>query len=119
MKWIVEEDGTPEALELRARAKLSAPDLLLAECTNILWKKVRNRNLTIEAALLGARLLERSDIELLSARPLLEEATRIAIELDHPAYDCVYIALAVANSSRFVTADERLLRNSCETGERT
>ncbi|MBV8454705.1 MAG: type II toxin-antitoxin system VapC family toxin, partial [Deltaproteobacteria bacterium] len=76
----------------------------------ILWKKVRNRNLTIETALLGARLLERSDIELLSARPLLEEATRIAIELGHPAYDCVYIALAVATSSKFVTADERLLR---------
>jgi predicted nucleic acid-binding protein len=109
MKWVAEEKGTPEALALRSRAKLSAPDLLPAECANILWKKVRKRDLTREAALLAARLLEGSDVEL-SARPLLEAATRIAIELNHPAYGCVYIALAVANSSNFVTADERLLR---------
>jgi predicted nucleic acid-binding protein len=110
MKWVVDEEGTPEALALRSGAKLSAPDLLLAECANILWKKVRKRDLTAEAALLAARLLELSDVELLSARPLLETATRIAIELNHPAYDCVYIALAVAHDCKFVTADERLMR---------
>jgi predicted nucleic acid-binding protein len=32
-----------------------------------------------------------------------------AIELDHPAYDCLYLALAVENDCRFVTADERLV----------
>jgi predicted nucleic acid-binding protein len=41
---------------------------------------------------------------------LLETATRIAIELDHPASDCLYIALAVENGARFVTSDESLVR---------
>ena len=36
MKWVVEEDGTSEALMLRRRARLIAPELLLAECANIL-----------------------------------------------------------------------------------
>jgi predicted nucleic acid-binding protein len=31
-----------------------------------------------------------------------------AIELDHPAYDCLYLALSVENDCRFVTADELL-----------
>jgi predicted nucleic acid-binding protein len=34
----------------------------------------------------------------------------MAILLNHPAYDCVYLALAVENKCRFVTADGRLLR---------
>ena len=37
IKWVVEEPGTPEALLLR-RHRLLAPDLLMAECANILWK---------------------------------------------------------------------------------
>ena len=44
-------------------------------------------------------------------RCLLETATRIAIEVDHPAYDCVYLALAVGNDCEFVTADEHFIRN--------
>ena len=38
VKWVVEEDGTPQALMVRRRAKLIAPELLVAECANILWK---------------------------------------------------------------------------------
>ncbi len=41
--------------------KLAAPDLLVAECANILWKKVRRGELTD-----------------------LEAVTRLAIALDHP-----------------------------------
>jgi hypothetical protein len=39
VKRVVEEDGTPQALALRKRAKLIAPELLVAECANILRKK--------------------------------------------------------------------------------
>jgi predicted nucleic acid-binding protein len=49
-------------------------------------------------------------LELASTRSLMEPATRIAIELDHPAYDCIYLALAAERDCPFVTADERLLR---------
>ncbi len=41
---------------------------------------------------------------------LLEPATRIAIELDHPAYECIHLALAAERDCRFVTADKTLLR---------
>lgn len=110
VKWVIEEDGTPEALALRQKAKLIAPELLVAECANILWKKVQRRELLKEEALLAARLLQGAEIELTPTRSLLEVATRMAIELDHPACDCFYLALAVERQCRFVTADERFLR---------
>ena len=110
IKWVVEEEGTQQALALRRRAKLIAPELLVVECANILWKKVRRDELTSHEALLAARLLQAAEVELLPTRALLEAATRIAIELDHPAYDCLYLVLAIENKCRFVTADERFLR---------
>jgi predicted nucleic acid-binding protein len=36
VKWVVEEHSTPEALILRKQAGLIAPELLVAECANIL-----------------------------------------------------------------------------------
>lgn len=38
VKWVVTEDGTAEAVSLLS-IPMSAPDLLIAECANILWKE--------------------------------------------------------------------------------
>jgi predicted nucleic acid-binding protein len=57
VKWVVEEEGTLHALALLRQAKLIAPELLVAECANILWKKVLRDELSEDEALLGARLL--------------------------------------------------------------
>jgi predicted nucleic acid-binding protein len=116
IKWVIGETGTEAALSLRRRAKLIAPELLVAECANVLWKKVRRNELSRDEALLAARLLQGADLELLPTRSLLEAAAMIAIELDHAAYDCVYLALAAANNCRFVSADERLLRKVRQSG---
>ena len=110
IKWVVEEDGTPEALAIRQKAQLIAPELLIAECANILWKKVQRRELLRQEALLAARLLQSAEIELIPMRSLCETATRISIELDHPAYDCLYLALAVERQCQFVTADDRFVK---------
>jgi predicted nucleic acid-binding protein len=109
IKWIVSEPGTDEALRLRRRL-LFAPDLLIAECANILWKKVRRRELTEVEAILAARLLERAGVRLEPMRRLLQPAISISIALDHPADDCMYLATAEMLSCGLVTADERLYR---------
>jgi predicted nucleic acid-binding protein len=75
VKWVIEEEGTKEALALRGRA-LAAPDLLIAECANILWKKVRRNELSEGEAAFAAGLLARADIELVAMRPYLETAVR-------------------------------------------
>lgn len=87
-----------------------APKLLIPECANFLWKKVQRGELTRDEAVLAARLLERSGIDLLSMAGLLEETTNLAIELSHLAYDCTYLIAARRTGARFATADTRLLR---------
>jgi predicted nucleic acid-binding protein len=110
VKWVVEEEGTQQALALRGRTKLIAPELLIAECANILWKKIQRKELSRDEGFLAARLIQAADVELLPMRSLLDAATRMAADFDHPAYDCVYLALAAENDCQFVTADERLVR---------
>jgi predicted nucleic acid-binding protein len=109
IKWVIDEPGAEQALLLR-RHQLSAPDLLVPECANILWKKVRRGELTADEAIFAARLLQRADFELEPMRRLWEPATRLALSLDHPAYDCTYLALADALSCAMVTADDRFYR---------
>jgi predicted nucleic acid-binding protein len=115
VKWVVEEDGTSEALALRHKTRLIAPDLLIAECANILWKKFQRDELTDDEALLAARLLQGAEIELSPMRTLLDATTSLAIALDHPAYDCIYLALAAERDCQLVTADERLLRKLAQS----
>ena len=67
VKWVVEEDGTSEALTLRRRAKVIAPELLVAECANILWKKVQRDELSNDEALLAARLAAERDCRFVTA----------------------------------------------------
>jgi predicted nucleic acid-binding protein len=86
-----------------------APDLTVAECANILWKMVLRTELSKDQALIAARLLQGAEMELVPSRALMESATRLAIELDLPAYDCLSMALAIEHDCRFVTADERLV----------
>ncbi len=110
VKWVIEEEGTPSALSLRRNHLFAAPDLLAAECANILWKKTQRGELAPDEASMASKLLERSNIELFPMRGLLAKATELAIQLGHPAYDCIYICLAASRNWRFVTADERLIR---------
>jgi len=115
VKWVVTEDGTDAAVALLSGGPLAAPDLLVAECANILWKKVRRSELTTDEAMVAARIIQRADVELHPMRALMEPAAQLAIDLDHPAYDCMYLALALHRGGQFVTADERFLNKIRQT----
>ena len=108
VKWVVEETGSEHAVLLLER-QLVAPDLICAEIANILWKKVRRRELAADEAEVAAQALEGADIEMVATRPYLAAATVIAVELDHPAYDGIYLAVAERLDLPLVTADRRLI----------
>lgn len=110
IKWVVEEEDSAKAVLLIDGPSLSAPDLLMPECANILWKKTRRGELSRDEALLAIELLVRADIELVPTRALASAATALSLNLDHPAYDCMYLALAVERGDVFVTADRRFVR---------
>lgn len=110
VKLFVDENDAAIAAFVYRTFALLAPALLLAECSNILWKKARKGELLQAEAIDRSVMLTRADIALHPLEPLVEAATREAIRLDHPAYDCFYLALAAAENCPFVTADERLVR---------
>lgn len=116
IKWVIDEPGSEHAVKLIDGPTLSAPDLLMSECANILWKKVRRGELTRDEASLAIELLVRADVELVPTRALASAATRLSLDLDHPAYDCMYLALAIDRGDAFVTADRRLVRVVVERG---
>ena len=118
IKTVVEEDGSAQAVALLESSAAVAPDLIMSECANILWKKIRRGEYTSEEAKLAAQILQRAEFEIAPSRMLTEHAVEYSAMLDHPAYDCVYLALARVRALRFVTADTRLVRklNAAESG---
>jgi predicted nucleic acid-binding protein len=109
LKWIVPENGSADALVVRSKARLSAPELLMMECVNACWKYAQRREISAEEAILAVGVLERVDIELVSLRHLVGPTLRLSNALAHPAYDCAYLALALQRQCPFVTADEKLI----------
>ena len=97
-------------MSLRLKYNLCAPELIIAEIANILWKKCQRGELSAEEAGLAAELLASSGIEYISMKDLLYKATDLAITLGHPAYDCIYLAAAIDAGIPFITADVRLLQ---------
>lgn len=112
-KWIVAEDRSDEAAALLLE-DLVAPDLILAECANALWKKVRRDEQNVADAVEGLSLVERS-VSLEPLLPLTEGAFAIACELMHPAYDCYYLALAAKLEIQLASADKRLIARCAGT----
>lgn len=107
IKWFADEPLSEAALSLRT-VPLHAPDLLAADCADILWRKGQRKEMTEEQIGEAAELLLHADIGLHPTRPLLEKILELARELTHPAHDCVYLATAWLLELPLVTADYRL-----------
>jgi predicted nucleic acid-binding protein len=107
IKWLVPEEDSELATQLLLIDGLTAPELIAAEMANAIWKKQRKGEFTGVPESLGTILRALDVLEPLA--PLAHRAAEIAIELDHPAYDCFYLALAEATGERIVTADQRLM----------
>lgn len=109
VQWVLDEPGTKRALALRRVDDLIAPSLIAAEIANALWKAVRRGEVEGADALASMNTILIPFAELIPNEDLRLRALAIAIELDHPIYDCFYLALAERERCAMVTADKRLL----------
>ena len=57
IKWVIPEEGAEAALRARAHFAISAPELIIPEMANILWKKHQRRELSAVEASIAAGLL--------------------------------------------------------------
>ena len=116
VRWLLDVSGSAQAYSLlREEDRIVAPDLVVAEIANGLWKAVRFASLAPATAAEAMALAPTGFHELVPAPALADRALAIALELSHPAYDCFYLALAETRAIQLVTADERLLRRCAST----
>jgi predicted nucleic acid-binding protein len=115
IKWLLPEEDREIALRLQddyqnGATDLIAPELLISEVGNVLWKRVRKRDLTPSVAKLLFDGLLRDAPILLSSDTVHRRAMTLSLEFDRPIYDCEYLALAWYHGCDLVTADERFYR---------
>lgn len=106
VKWLVSEEGSDTADRLLAgRDELHAPRLMASEIANALWRKVRLDE--IERGQAGILMAAVSEMPLrwYADEKICADAVRLAVALDRPVYDCVYLALAHRIDAQMVTAD--------------
>jgi predicted nucleic acid-binding protein len=115
VKWFIPEPQSDRAAFLLAeyradRLDLIAPDVLIAEVGNTLWKRSVLRG---EIASADAQAMYRDFIDLRiplrSSSALAEAALAIAVAHHHSLYDALYIALALERKCDLISADRTLV----------
>jgi len=111
LKWFLsEEPHASQALAVvQSGATLIAPDFVIAEVCNAAWRSARLGRISQAQVNEIAAILPRFFDAFVSAAGLAPRAVAIARQIDHPVYDCLYLALAEAEQASVVTADMRLL----------
>lgn len=109
VKWLIQEPFSEQAASLLDdEVTLIAPELLFAEAANALCALCRRGDISKADFTEAVNVLKSAPITVpASMRQLTAPAGRLAIDLDHPVYDCVYLALAMQEQYPLVTADRR------------
>lgn len=113
----VEESETPNAeraLQALAdeQAELHAPDLIVYEIANALWKRTARGDISPELATQRMNDFDGLEIELYRPQSIARAALGLAISQKLTAYDAAYLAVALALGAPLLTLDGGL-RDRC------
>jgi predicted nucleic acid-binding protein len=115
LKWVLDEAGTEAALALLAD-ELIAPELWITEAANALWRHVRLGEASDAEALARIDELANAPVASVSTAQYIRRALQMALEIRHPVYDCLYLALAENQNTYVVTDDRRLFIAAATAG---
>jgi predicted nucleic acid-binding protein len=115
VKWVLGETGS-EAADALLDQDLMAPVIWLAEATNALRRRARIGDITAEQANARLSVLLNAPVASLPIEPDLERALGLAMEIGHPVYDCLYLAVALRHDTHIVTADRRFASAASRPG---
>jgi predicted nucleic acid-binding protein len=106
VKWMIREPGNDAARSLfDLPDPLIAPDWLLVEAASTFWKKVKSSELLEIHAKRHIEDLPNFFSRLFPASSFVAQALELSFRLRHAVYDCLYLALALRENCRLVTAD--------------
>ena len=109
VKWLVDEVHSEEAAALLSGGTtVIAPALVFAEAANALWAMRRRGDISTDDLVDAVDALRAAPVAIpVPMLQLTAAAARLAVDLDHPIYDCFYLALGVQTQYPVVTADTR------------
>ena len=111
LKWFIEEPRSREARKILEKGgSFIAPDIFIPEICNVVWKKVKIQDITAEQ---GQEIVNNIPMVLDYLVPSSEVAKRafdLAVQFNHPVYDCLYLALADRESCKLITDDAQLVK---------
>ncbi len=116
VKWVLPEPGADRARSLleeyaRGAAELLAPDIYVAEVSNVLWKRTHlTGDLIEDDAREALDSLSAALPALVPSAALASQALELALTFGQSLYGCLYVALALRAGRPLVTADQRLVR---------
>ena len=111
IKWFIPEVHAISATRLlHTNLQFIAPDLIFAEVGNILWKKYRSKELTLDTASAILDDFKRLPFNSHENESLLDAAWQIATTYQCTVYDSLYVALAQTEGCLLVTADRALYK---------
>jgi len=115
IKWYIPEPLSEQASKLfdslqNLNVQFLAPDLIIPEIGNVLWKKVRWKELSaVEAQTISSVLCEDFPVMLFESSLYLSAAMELALVCNRTIYDSLYMAVAIAHEGYFVTADQKMV----------
>ncbi|PSJ52574.1 type II toxin-antitoxin system VapC family toxin [Kumtagia ephedrae] len=117
VKWFINEPGHDLARQfLHPERDLAAPDFAIAEAANVLWRRQRSGEIGSEQAEESLRQLPLFFKHLSPASDLVLDSLRMARELGHSVYDCMFLVLAASlPEGCLLTADDRFIAKVATT----
>lgn len=119
IKWYAPEIYEQEATRLLAGSyELNAPELIIPEFGNIVWKKERRGEFSASSAQEVVKAFQSTDLVFHPHGNTATAAFAGAGLTGETVYDWTYLALAVSLSCQFVTADEKFYKSLEKTSLR-
>jgi predicted nucleic acid-binding protein len=92
---------------IEGNGELIAPDLIVPELLNACWASARKG---AQTPLVESILTFLGQLRIVPCLPFAPLAARLSERLDHPIYDCLYVAVARQENVKLLTVDLHLTR---------
>lgn len=115
----VDDPATEQSESALARVEgdeLHAPDFVMLEVANVLWKRVRREELRPQDAMTAVADLSAAAIHFHPIGSLVAQSLALALSHGFTAYDATYVALATRVGGIVITNDGGMRQRGIEAG---